>query len=225
VGRRHFTLRALANFSATANLPNNGDANGDSIQDSYQPTVNSIANSNDVWSTIELASGSGCTVENPQAYDAAAIRPDSGYSSPLATMTAFDLYCNAPGASATVTIIYDKIYDTSNAVLRFYNPSTNSYLTINDASFGTRSVGGVQKTTAVYTLTDGGSYDTDASADGIIHDPIGFAAAITASAGATASAVDAPNTGLSPQTNADLSLMFVGAMFITVSRYVKKKRS
>lgn len=191
------TLRALANFASPTGVPNSGDANGDGTADAYQPTVASVANSSNVWSTIELASGSGCTVENPQAYDAASAKTDNGFTSPLSTMTAFDLYCAASGGSATVTIVYDKLYDTSGALLRFYNPTTNSYRTVSGATFGTRTVGGTQKTTVTYTITDGGVYDTDGAADGIIHDPVGFAAATTSS-GANSTA-NAPNTGVAPQ--------------------------
>lgn len=170
------TLRSLSSFSDPV-VPNNGDANGDGTLDSYQAHVASVQNTTSVWSTVEVPADSSCTIENPQAVDANSLMVDKAFKQQLSTMTAFDVYCPTAGSTVQVTVVYDKQYNTSNSVLRHFNPATNTYSTVPNASFGTRVVGGVAKTTVTYSITDGGSLDTDGVADGIIKDPVGFSEA------------------------------------------------
>lgn len=208
-------LRAEDNFIVSS-TPNGGDANGDATSDAVQPHVTSVANTSGVWSTVEIPSGSGCTVDDAEAVNARSIKLDSDFSSVLSTMTGFKVYCSGVGASVPVTIIYDKEYDVTNAVLRQYNPSTNMYITVAGATFGTRTIGGIIKTAVTYTLTDGGSYDNDGVADGIIIDPVGFAVLVPAKA-TTASgsgAINAPNTGLQAGDNSAvyICLLIMGVL-------------
>ncbi|NDC31833.1 MAG: hypothetical protein EBZ58_13075 [Bacteroidetes bacterium] len=72
--------------------------------------------------------------------------------------------------TVTVTIIYDKQY--SSPMLRYYNPITGAYSMVNGATYGTKTIGGITKTTVTYDLTDGGSLDSDGLANGIIKDPV-----------------------------------------------------
>ncbi len=180
------TLRGIADFESPT-VPNLGDANGDSTDDSFQPYVGSISDTNGVFSTVTVPSAGGCTLDTPESTAASSLATDTGFS-PIINLTGFTLYCPTAGATVPVTIIYDKVYDTSKAVLRHYNPTTHAYTTVAGATFGTTTVGGVQKTTVTYNLTDGGPYDTDGTANGAIVDPVGIA-----------NAPDAPNTGFAPQ--------------------------
>ena len=70
-------------------------------------------------------------------------------------------------------------------VLRKYNPTTNAYFTITNASLTSTTIGGKSAVVATYQITDGGSLDTDGVVNGIIVDPVGLASL----------AVSAPNTG------------------------------
>lgn len=161
------SLVALSNNSVT-NAPNSNDANGDGVDDSYQGNVAS-AQLGGLWGTVTIAANSGCSVENVTAEAPASA---DSYSRPLGSMTGFSLYCGTAGATVPVTIIYDKQYDTAGWVLRHYNATTHAYTTVNNAVFGTTTVGGVVKTTVAYSVTDGGTLDTDGTANGIIVDPV-----------------------------------------------------
>jgi len=194
------TLQNIANFTETG-VPNNDDANGDGVLDAWQPTVASVSNANGVWSTIEIPSNSTCTLGNPQWFDANYFKVDTGYAPQLGTMTAFNVYCPSAGMTVPVTIIYDKQYDTSGSVLSYYNPTTHAYSTVAGAVFGTRTVGGVVKTTVTYNVTDGGAYDSDGLPNGIIQDPVGIAttAPVSATVPAALASVSATTPG-APQT-------------------------
>lgn len=167
------TLRSLNNFTDPT-VPNNGDANGDATADSFQARVASVQNSSGEWSTVEVPSSGGCTIEDPQAIDAKSIKIDNGFTQQLSTMTSFDIYCPGAGLTVPVTIIYDKQYDTSKSVLRHFNTTTNTYSTVPGATFSTRLVGGEIKTIVTYNIIDGGSLDTDGVSNGIIKDPVGI---------------------------------------------------
>jgi|GEM_PF-543845 len=166
------TLRGLQEMLVASNVPNNGDANGDGTDDSYQANVKSLPNDSEIWSTIETPANSNCTIENPQWSNPYSNQTDVGFSPQLTTTTGFEVYCPTAGSTVEITVIYDKLYDTSKSVLRYYNPTTNTFRTVSGATFGTRTVGGVSKTTVTYTITDGGSFDSDGIANKIIKDPV-----------------------------------------------------
>lgn len=204
------TLKKEANFESPV-VPNLGDANGDTMDDSFQAYVGSVSDTNGVFSTVTVPSGSGCTLDTPESTTSSSLPTDTGFS-PVVNLTGFTLYCPTAGATVPVTIIYDKIYDTSKSVLRFYNPSTQTYSTIAGATFGTTTVGGVQKTTVTYNLTDGGAYDQDSTANGAIVDPVGIS-----------DAPGVPNTGFGPrQPNTLLNIIVLtllsAVLFVAVRR-------
>jgi hypothetical protein len=192
------SLYPLSNW-AEGNTPNAGDANGDGLPDKYQPNVISVPDFNNVYTTIEVPSDSDCTVDYPGWANPEATDP--GYARQTTTMTAFSLYCNTPGETVPVTLIYDHHYNTTGWVLRYYNPNTQAYSTVPEAVFGTRDVGGVTKTTVTYNVTDGGSFDSDGTTNGIIHDPV--APAVTPGA---------PNTGLGQPNSASLPVLVLGLL-------------
>lgn len=183
------TLKKQANFESPT-VPNLGDANGDTMDDSFQPYVGSVSDTNRVFSTVTVPSAGGCTMDTPTSTDNSTISTDTGFN-PLVNLTGFTLYCPSAGATVPVTIIYDKLYDTSKSVLRQYNPSTQAYTTVTGATFGTTTVGSVTKSTVTYNLTDGGAYDQDGTANGAIVDPVTFSNPNTTIA-------TAPNTGVAP---------------------------
>jgi len=166
-------LRNLQLFNAPTGIPNNGDANGDSIQDSYQANVMSVQDSNGVWATVTVPTASACTLGNGTTTSPTA--SDTGYTS-LTSLTSFWVYCPTPGSTVAVTIIYDKQY--TSPTLRYYNASTGTYTAVPGVTYGTKTIGGIVKTTATYNLTDGGSLDSDGTANGIIKDPVGLASLV-----------------------------------------------
>jgi hypothetical protein len=205
-------LKKEANFESPV-VPNLGDANGDSTDDSFQPYVGSVSDTNSVYSTVTTPSDSGCTLDTPTSTATSSLTSDAGFS-PVVNLTGFTLYCPTSGATVPVTIIYDKVYDTSKAVLRYYNPTTQTYSSVSGATFGITTVGGVQKTTVTYSLTDGESYDQDSTVNGIIVDPVMVA---NSSASTTASA---PNTGIAPSSWLNFPLYIV-AMALSTFAAVK----
>jgi hypothetical protein len=128
---------------------------------------------------VTIPSSSGCTLGDGQSTST----KDGSFLSQT-SLTGFSVYCPAAGTTVPVTVIYDKKYDTSKAVIRYYNPTTHTFSTVSGTTFDTQIIGGVAKSTATYILTDGGAYDEDGAANGVIKDPVGLAIA-----------VGAPNTG------------------------------
>lgn len=212
-------LKKEANFESPA-VPNLGDANGDSTDDSFQPYVGSVSDTNGIYSTVTVPSGSNCTLDTPTSTATSSLTSDTGFS-PVVNLTGFTLYCPTPGATVPVTIIYDKVYDTSKSVLRYYNSTTQTYSSVSGATFGTTTVGGVQKTTVTYSLTDGGSYDQDSTVNGIIVDPVTIA---NSSASTTASA---PNTGIEKESTLPM-VLFLSSMslflYAAMRRYAYSKQ-
>ena len=214
-------LIPLFNFGPIG-APNNNDANGDGTDDSFQPNVNSVDNAYGTWSTIVVPSSSNCDVENPEW--ATPTAKDSGYSSDFKSMTAFTLDCTSVGATVPVTIIYDKKYDASGWVLRYYNSTTQKYSTVTGAVFGTKTIGGVKKTTVTYDVTDGGAYDSDGTANGVIIDPVVPAISPSLNLGSSA----APNTGDGESGGvnfADFTAILALASFGSGLALYKKSRS
>lgn len=160
-------------YTGVTGAPNSNDADADGTDDSYQPNVHSVRSEAGIWSTIKIPSGNGCSVENPTSV--AAPSGDTAATYALAHMTGFSLYCATSGVTVPVTIIFDKVYDTSSLSLRHYNSTNSTYSTVTGVTFGTVTVGGVTKTTAKYNVTDGGVLDTDGVANGIIVDPVSLA--------------------------------------------------
>lgn len=84
----------------------------------------------------------------------------------------FTLNCTATGGSADVTITLGTYYaDTS--VIRIYKSVGSVLQDITSAvTIGNEVVGGNNVTTVKYTLVDGGEYDSDKTANGVIVDPL-----------------------------------------------------
>lgn len=211
------TLRNLSTFNDQANIPNDGDANNDGVVDLYQANVKSVKNSSGAWTTVRIPDGNSCSIDNIAGVDANAAKEDVGYTPQTLTMTAFNVYCLSSGTTVPVTLILDKQYDVSKSVLRFFNPTTNTYSTVAGAVFGTSTIGGVVKTTATYSITDGGSYDTDGAADGVIKDPVGIEIVPTN--------IGAPNTGLEPFNSTRMTVYIIAGIIIILGTLYGRKKA
>lgn len=211
------TLMPLFNFGSSG-APNNNDADGNSVDDSYQANVNSVPNPDGDWSTISIPSSSDCSVEDPQWANPVV---HDVVEHTLATMTAFKLFCHTPGASVPVTIIYDHQFDTTGLVLRWYNTTTHEYSTVSGAVFGTTVIGGETKTTVTYTVKDGGAYDSDGSSNGVIDDPVAPSPAPPAEAGTPG----APDTGYGRPSSNIAAYLTICTGLVLIGLALKRKSS
>jgi hypothetical protein len=175
------------------NLAPNRDGNGDGVVDFVQRYVTTQANSfTDAYTTLALDNVAcrSITAFNVVAESSLATE-DTGYDYP-AGLNDFTIDCETPGASTTITIYYDKVYDTSEWVYRkFIN---NEYIDITSlVTFSTATINGSPVTTATYTVTDGDPQtDADGTANGTIVDPAGPAIL----ADATTTPADDPAPGV-----------------------------
>lgn len=162
--------------------PNGGDANNDGVADYLQGRVSTLVDS---VSTKYQVVQTDC-VENGSVGSSAesGTNIDRGFDYP-AGLTSFTTRCPYSGYTANVTLYYYGSYNPSDFVLRKYNPSTGAYTTLTNATFSTQTIGGQSVLLAQYSITDGGEFDQDGVANGIIVDPVGIAKTATIS----------PNTG------------------------------
>lgn len=108
---------------------------------------------------------------------------DDGYEYPVG-LADFTIYCDDPGDTATITIFYDQVYNTSDWVIRKFNPFTNTYSDLDAETAVVVAPHGLENgaeagtfvTAITYSVTDGSSLDHDAATplrDGVIVDPVG----------------------------------------------------
>jgi hypothetical protein len=200
--------------------PNNGDANNDGTLDSTQPFVASLVNPiTNEYAVLEL--DSVCQLE------ATAVQPESNnatadplFEYPVGLMS-FTADCGTPGYTTTVTQYY---YGTSGEFeLRKYNPNSNTYFTLDDATQQVANIGGQSAMKAMFAVTDGGGRDMDGTADGIITDPAGLAIAVNDSGTVTpGSSEPLANTGQNSLPIV-LAAVFLIASGIVYGRTLMKK--
>ena len=151
--------------------PNSGDANFNGILDGNEEDVATyISPVNSGYVTL-IATG-GCRVINGvnNIFESqnTAQDPLNDY---MIGMHSFQLLCTASGQSATITYVWDKLYDTSLWTdYEKYNPNTNTYSSISGLVTYGVSYG---KTSVTYSITDGGPLDTDGLVNSTIEDPAG----------------------------------------------------
>lgn len=210
------------------------DINEDSILDSYQPYMIGVTDDENRLTIVELNADTDCTLDPAGEWvDAASYKIDDGHTPQTPNMTAFTVYCPSPGAQVLVTLTYSDLYDTTNSVLRFYNPNTNNYHTVSGATFGTRSLNGNNVTTVTYMLVDGSQNDTDGLVNGIIEDPVGIAISNidTNSSGPSSGSSDSSSSG-SPVNDDTLANtgeyiivpMITGAIIVAISSALGSRR-
>jgi len=183
IGSSYPTLKSEATFVIPSSIPNSGDANNDSTQDAYQSNVEDIQDTSGVWATVTVPSANNCLVGGGQSIVSTSIKADGNYPA-LTNPVDFNVYCLTTGATVPITIIYDRVY--TDPALVFYNNSTQTYTPISNAKFSTVTIGGITKTEVTYSATDGGAYDADGIANGVIADPVDLIGPAV---------VTAPNTG------------------------------
>jgi hypothetical protein len=162
--------------------PNSGDANNDGIADYRQQSVTSLVDA--VSGKYNLVQTT-CT-QNSSVYNEAepTANRDKEYDY-LVGLTGFTTTCPTVGATAKISYYVYGSFDPSSITVRKYNPNTGAYATVSGAQVGNTTIGGQQVLLVQYFVTDGGEFDLDGVANGVIVDPVGI--------GTTATI--APNTG------------------------------
>ena len=143
-------------------------------------------------------------LDGGQSISSQSLTTEGGYEA-LTNPVDFSIYCPSVGMTVPVTIIYDKAYP--NSQLRFYNSRTGKYSIVSGATFNTISIGGVSKTEVTYNATDGGANDSNATASGVIDDPVGLVSVV----------ITAPNTGFGRPTQyneVDIFLLIQSVVFV-----------
>jgi surface protein len=161
---------------------NGGDTNGDSIPDKNQQNVMQSLLGTVPANVTFVATGGGCEFINGMDYynenTLLLDFQDKLYDYPIGLM-GFSLACGSAGATTTVKIIFDKVYDTSKAVLRKNKSGVGFTNVEGGVTFAVENINGSNKTTVTYSLTDGGINDDDGIANGNILDPVGFGIPVT----------------------------------------------
>lgn len=162
--------------------PNDGDGNNDGTVDSGQSNVVSVTNpATDKYFTVETSCNS---LESVQiGTEAGGASNDAAYNYP-AGLAAFHANCQTSGETATMTMYFYGTFDPANFILRKWQDDV--YKTLPGAVFSNVTIGGQAALKVVYQITDGGEFDNDGAANGVIVDPVGPAQNI----------VGTPNTGL-----------------------------
>jgi hypothetical protein len=163
-----------ANFIPDPNIPNNGDGNGDDIQDVDQPHVVSMPDS---------VSGEYITIVVDEGVNVSDIYTDLAENQAL-----FDdsidfpqgvVYLEIEGSETDVTIYYHSLEYIYNPSFQKFGPttpgdtSTIGWYTMPNVTFGAATIGGNTVVTAKYHLKDGELGD-NTGVDGRIVDPGGI---------------------------------------------------
>lgn len=192
--------------------PNGGDGNDDGVLDSQQDDVLSLLNTTlggGKYLTIQSSSQASVCPEVSTADQYSPRTPDNSHYSYPVGLTQFTVSCASPGQVTTITIYYDKQYDTSGWVARKYNSTTGVYSTVPGVTFGTFNRGGTPITTMTYVLQDGGPLDEDGLVNGTIIDPIGPAFV-------PGSGIGAPNSGAGAVFNTSWRWLAAGLVVATI---------
>jgi len=164
----------IANFIPDPNIPNEGDGNGDGLQDVDQPHVVSIPDSvSGEYITITIDEGVNLTeiytdlAENQDIFDDSIDFPQGV------------VYFEIEGSETDITIYYHGLETIYNPSFQKFGPttpgdiSTIGWKTMPNVTFGTATIGGKTVVTAQYHLKDGELGD-NTGVDGRIVDPGGI---------------------------------------------------
>lgn len=153
--------------------PNDGDANNDGTADRLQPTVTSFEiDSTGIYETLVTQ---GCSENGTVAsVDVSSLaRGDTGKVYPYGLVD-FSLNCSR-GDTVTVTKYVFVDDRPTSYVLRKYNPNTEAYTDVTGSTITSQAVGSARALVSTYAITDGGEFDDDDTANGVIVDPVGLA--------------------------------------------------
>jgi LPXTG-motif cell wall-anchored protein len=183
--------------SVEAAAPNNGDANDDGVPDSAQPNVSSFPNPG-TGGYVSVAVNTDCTLSNVGMSSLRSGAGDDGFTYPVGLV---DFTASCAAASTVVTVYFNDPPD-GDLVVRKYDPSTNTFTSVDNAKLTRTTVGGKPVAVASYVVVDGGPLDSDHVVNGSVVDPVGLAQAVEASpaaspapAGTTPAAPAAPAAG------------------------------
>lgn len=155
--------------------PNNGDGNGDGIQDSEQGNVTSQPNPvTGGYTTLEVTGGNCPFVNFLQTFAQSSLPfKDDGLQYPLGLWN-YSFDCYGVGKQASVRIFLNKTYNTSNWEWRKYNSLTQQFSTMQpEVGYAAPAVGATPLTTVSYHVIEGGPLDEDGVANGTFTDPNG----------------------------------------------------
>jgi hypothetical protein len=153
--------------------PNSGDANDDGIADSTQPYVSTKKDSvnSNKYITLQTSTTSSITKFNFHLENGLSAQ-DSNYDYPIGLIS-FQVSVT-PGSTETFKIYLDTKYDTSNWQWRKFLSSNSTFVDMSSiVTYSTETIGGIELTVISFNITDGGQFDEDGLANGIIIDPSG----------------------------------------------------
>lgn len=154
-----------------------GDGNGDGVDDNAQDNVTSLKNSDgDGYATVDCSGASGTTLESVSAQSASSAGAPSHITFPDGVLS-FNVSGLSPGGSAEISIYVAR--DTGIDGYFKKNQTTGDW---EEISASVDHTSASDKTKITFTLVDGGEYDADGAANGVIVDPGGPANIGTASA-------------------------------------------
>lgn len=200
--------------------PNGGDGNNDGIPDGRQSHVTSFI-SPVTGKYVTIAVSSACTLSSTSVVaEASRSMQDANYIYPVG-LVRFTASCGTPGYTATVQQYY---HDPPSGDFALRKEANGIYATISGASITSQTIGGSPVLVASYAVTDGGSYDEDGLANGVIVDPAGLAVLVNNQR------IGAPNTGVGPQeSNIGAAILFATAisgfvmiLVFSLYRFIKK---
>lgn len=164
--------------------PNGGDANNDGTPDSEQAYVASFVSSVS-GKYVSIVVNEDCALtQASSAAEASGTDQDTQYNY-LTGLLGFTAECGEDGYEATVTLYHYGV-NKDGLVLRKYNPNTNQYFTITNASLAQQTIGGQSVAVAAYSVKDGGQLDIDDEENGTIVDPVGLATLSSNAGGSSA---------------------------------------
>ncbi len=197
--------------------PNGGDANNDGIADSTQAYVASLVDPL-TGGYAALAVSQECAITSVSiAAESANHTQDDTYDYPAGFMN-FTLNCGIDGFTAHVTQYYYGV--SGDFVVKKYNPNTQTYSTIQNASVADQTIASQQVKVASYQVTDGGELDIDGEENGFIVDPVGLATA----ANANSNNGDLANTGQSTMLYMLIAgLLIAAGLSLAITRRVQRQ--
>ncbi|MEM8926413.1 MAG: BspA family leucine-rich repeat surface protein, partial [Actinomycetota bacterium] len=152
--------------------PNDGDANGDGVRDSRQVNVTSYQNQQLGNYVVTEAEGECSHIDAVDTHTEVELQVQDADFNYRLGLHAVDLRCGEIGGSATITHYWDTEYDTTLWTYRKY--TGDGFVNFDEhVTYGTADIDGRRVTTVTFTITDGGPYDADGRANGIIRDPAG----------------------------------------------------
>ncbi len=130
-----------------------------------------------------------------------------------------------PGSANTVSLTFATDLTPDQVTARKYNPTTQTYTDIPDATITATTLNGNPALLLTYDITDGGDLDDDNTANGTILDPVGLAIAAETTTNTNTSDTDAlAETGESRYVGlaGALILTIMGLLVLTKRLYIRQ---